>query len=245
MGDMALETSLAERLQDLVIDSPDVGSFLTELCELSAAALSESLGLEVAGAITLQRRHLTSTAGWSSAASRVCDEIQHNFGEGPCLHAMSSGTTVLIRDTRTDMRWPEYGSAISALGQLSVLGVPLALDDGAAAALNVFAPVADAFDATAIGAAEAFAGHAEKSLRLAVRIGARQQLADDLRAAMESRTAVDLAAGIIMAQNRCSQEEALKILAKASSARNQKLRLVAEELVRSVASSPPSTHFTP
>lgn len=245
MDDMAIDTSLAERLQDLVIDSPDVGSFLVELCELSAASLSESLALEVTCAITLQRRHRTSTAGWSSAASRACDEIQHNFGEGPCLHAMNTGTTVLVRDTRTDVRWPEYGSAISELGQLSVLGVPLALDEGAAAALNVFAPVPDAFDATSIDLAETFARHAEKSLRLAVRIGARQQLADDLRAAMESRTAIDLAAGIIMAQNRCSQEEALRILAKASSGRNKKLRHVAEELVKSVASYAPSTHFTP
>ncbi|MGX9898849.1 GAF domain-containing protein [Arthrobacter sp. SA17] len=126
---MAIDTSVAERLQDLVIDSPDVSSFLAELCELSAASLSESMGLEVTCAITLQRRHRTSTAGWSSEASRACDEIQHNFGEGPCLHAMNTGTTVLVRDTRTDMRWPEYGSAISAIGQFSVLGVPLALDE--------------------------------------------------------------------------------------------------------------------
>lgn len=245
MDDMAVDTSVAERLQDLVIDSPDVSSFLAELCELSAASLSESMGLEVTCAVTLRRRHRTATAGWSSEASRACDEIQHNFGEGPCLQAMDTGTTVLVRDTRTDMRWPQYGAAISALGQLSILGVPLALDEGAAAALNVFAPVPDAFDAAAIGLAETFARHAEKSLRLAVRIGARQQLADDLRAAMESRTAIDLAAGIIMAQNRCTQEEALRILAKASSGRNKKLRLVAEDLVKSVAASVPSTHFTP
>jgi GAF domain-containing protein len=156
---------------------------------------------------------------------------------------MNTGTTVLVRDTRTDPRWPEYGMAIATKGQFSVLGVPLTLDSGAAAALNVFAPVPDAFDAAAIQKAELFATHAERALRLAVRIGTRQQLADDLRSAMESRTAIDLAAGIIMGQNRCSQAEAMAILTKASSGRNQKLRDVAEKLLASYAGQQPATHF--
>jgi hypothetical protein len=124
-----------------------------------------------------------------------------------------------------------------------VLGVPLTLDAGAAAALNVFAPIPDVFDAAAIQKAELFACHAEKALRLAVRIGVRQQPAEDLRSAMESRTAIDLAAGIIMGQNRCSQAEAMAILTKASSGRNQKLRDVAEKLVASFAAAGSATHF--
>lgn len=245
MEEIAVNASVTERLQDLVIDSPDVTSFLRELCELSAGLLSGSLGQDVVCAITLRRRHRTTTAAWSSPDACVFDEIQHGYGEGPCLHAMNTGTTVLVRDTRTDDRWPEYCRAIAGRGQLSVLGVPLSLEEGAAAALNVFATAADAFEASAVQNSELFAMQAEKALRLAVRIGARQQLADDLRTAMESRTAIDLAAGIIMAQNRCSQEQALAILAKASSSRNQKLRLVAEQLVASVAATQPSTHFDP
>jgi AmiR/NasT family two-component response regulator len=60
---------------------------------------------------------------------------------------------------------------------------------------------------------------------------------------MESRTAIDLAAGIIMGQNRCSQAEAMAILTKASSSRNQKLRVVAEKIVESFAPEAPATHF--
>jgi hypothetical protein len=142
-----------------------------------------------------------------------------------------------------DSRWPEYCHAIASLGQLSVLGVPLTLDSGATAALNVFSPTADVFDDAAARKAEMFASQAEKALRLAVRIGVQQQLAADLRSAMESRTAIDPAAGIILGQNRCSQAEAMSILTKASSSRNQKLRLVAEKLVESFVPEAPATHF--
>jgi GAF domain-containing protein len=243
MDEIALGTSVTEQLQDLVISSQDVNGFLAELCELSAASLSASIGRDVACAVTLSRHHRRTTAAWSTPAARLFDEIQHDFGEGPCLHAMNTGTTVLVADTRTDARWPEYCLAIAKHGQFSLLGVPLALDAGAAAALNVFAATANAFDAEATQKAESFALQAERALRLAVRIGVRQQLADDLRAAMESRTAIDLAAGIIMGQNRCSQSEAMAILTKASSGRNQKLRDVAVQLVGSFAPGPPATHF--
>ena len=243
MDEITLGASVAEQLQDLVISSQDVNGFLAELCVLSASALSRTLGQEVSCAVTLNRHHRTTTAAWSDPEARLFDEIQHNYGEGPCLHAMSTGTTVLVRNTRGDSRWPEYCHAIASLGQLSVLGVPLTLDSGATAALNVFSPTADVFDDAAARKAEMFASQAEKALRLAVRIGVQQQLAADLRSAMESRTAIDLAAGIIMGQNRCSQAEAMSILTKASSSRNQKLRLVAEKLVESFVPEAPATHF--
>ena len=61
---------------------------------------------------------------------------------------------------------------------------------------------------------------------------------------MESRTTIDIAVGAIMAQNRCSQESALKILKIASSTRNIKLRDVAAAVVASVSEDPKIlTHF--
>jgi hypothetical protein len=64
-----------------------------------------------------------------------------------------------------------------------------------------------------------------------------------LHAMNSARTGIDLAAGIIMGQNRCTQEEAMAILVKASSSRNQKLRTLAEQLVSSMSVQGPVTHF--
>lgn len=237
------EAAVTQELQSLVIDSRDVNEFLHDLCDYAARAISGSMQLPVVCAVTLSRRRRTTTAAWSDQQARIMDEIQQNYGAGPCLHAMNTGTTVLVPDTRMDPRWPEYGQVLAELGQLSVLAVPLILDEDARAALNVFAPAANAFDASALDSAELFAANAQSALRLAVRVATGQQLAADLRAAMESRTAIDLAAGIIMGQNRCSQEEAMAILVKTSSGRNQKLRTVAENLVAAISTQGPVTHF--
>ncbi|MFF1252107.1 ANTAR domain-containing protein [Pseudarthrobacter sp. NPDC058329] len=93
--------------------------------------------------------------------------------------------------------------------------------------------------------AEGFAELAGRALRLALRIADAQNLAEDLTAALEHRTVINLACGVVMAQNRCSQEEAMAVLTQASSHRNQKLRDLAAGILHRVGSGAVSTHFEP
>lgn len=51
--------------------------------------------------------------------------------------------------------------------------------------------------------------------------------------------------GIIMAQNRCTGEEAFNILRSVSSTRNQKLHEVAAQIVSSISGTPGATYFDP
>ena len=84
-------------------------------------------------------------------------------------------------------------------------------------------------------AAEAFAEHGAVSLRLALRIAHLKHARDDLTSAMQYRTAIDNAVGIVMAQNRCSRESAFRIIAETSSHRNIKIHDVAAAIVASIS----------
>lgn len=243
MDEMGLNASVVGQLQDLVIDSEDVSGFLEDLAIFTASSVSAARDQDVLCGVTLSRRRRAMTVAGNNHEARLIDEVQQAYGDGPCLEAMRTGKTVLISDTSGDSQWPEYCATIAERGHLAVLCVPLGLEDGATAALNLFARQRDAFDEASIRSCELFASQAEKALRLAVRIGARQQRAEDLEQAMRSRTAIDLATGVIMGQNRCSQEEAFRILSRASNGRNQKLRDVAESLLRSLANETPASHF--
>lgn len=245
MDEMNVDASVAGQLQDLVIDSEDVSGFLEDLAVFTASSVSAVRGQDVLCGVTLSRRRRSMTVAGSSDEARLIDEVQQAYGDGPCLEAMRTGKTVLVSDTSADAQWPEYCTAIAERGHLAVLCVPLGLEEGATAAINLFARQRDAFDEASIRNCEQFASQAEKALRLAVRIGATQQRAEDLERAMRSRTAIDLATGVIMGQNRCSQEEAFRILTKASNGRNQKLRDVAESLLQSLTSETPVLHFEP
>lgn len=234
--------NVAEHLQDLVLQSSDVGELLHELATFSAASLSATG--EILCGVTLMRHKKPATVATSDPRVQALDEVQYGYGEGPCLAAVRGLVTIHVPDLGEETRWPEYCTAARAEGIGSILSVPLPLEGEAKAGLNLYARRPHAFTAEDIEKAEAYAGEASKALRLAVRIA---QLTDDranLVAAMESRTTIDIAVGTIMAQNRCSQESAMKILRIASSSRNMKLRDVAAAVVASVADDPKVlTHF--
>jgi hypothetical protein len=144
---------------------------------------------------------------------------------------------------RTDNRWPDYCAAIAGHGYYSMMGVPMVLTDEGGAALNFYAREPDTFGPQTVRTAESYAAQAARALQLALRIASHAETSAQLKTAMESRTTIDLAVGMIMAQNRCSQDEAVNILRSASSHRNIKLRDVAAGLIASISKTPATTHF--
>lgn len=237
------EHELLLELQDLIIETGSVADFLGGLATMAAAAAGRASGRTVECGVTLKHNRKTRTVGGSTERAIHLDKIEHQVGDGPCIASMRVKSPVLLADVHTDPRWPVYQKRLIDEGYLSVLGVPLELGDGAAAALNFFAPVPDLFSEDIITEAANFAEIAGRAVRLAVRVATAEGAADDLSAALESRTAINLACGIIMGQNRCSQSEAMGILVKVSSHRNQKLRDVAEEMVRKISGEEASTYF--
>ncbi|MET1064015.1 MAG: GAF and ANTAR domain-containing protein [Arthrobacter sp.] len=126
----------------------------------------------------------------------------------------------------------------------SILAVPLLEDGDTAATLTFFSTSPEAFDDGALAACQALASPAAKAMRLAVRFESACGVNRDLLHAMRSRTTINLATGILMAQSRCSQSEAFELLAKASNTRNVKLRVVAEEILGRFEGGPAETAFS-
>lgn len=241
-GQAAREKDFSSLLQDMVLETSDVERFLADLARLTVDTLS-SPGTEVFCGITLLRPNKAGTVASSSEKARGMDEIQYEFNEGPCLEAARTNRTVMVRDTGDDSRWREYLDALSESGLQSVLGVPIPLDGATRASLNIYAPGADAFTREMVHDAEEFARSASKSLRLAVRIAHLAESRENLQAAMASRATIDVAAGIIMAENRCSLDAAVGILKAAAHARGARIADVAAAVVASVREAEPGAPF--
>ena len=233
------------QLHDLIIGSSNVAEFLTELSAVAASTLSDAAGRPIECGVTLRRRKRSTTIAGSSERAVRLDRLEQALGDGPCIASLEVMSPMVLADAATDKRWPEYQKVLAEHGCRSALGVPLALDEHQSAALNFFAAEPDIFAPDVIQRAEGFADLAGRALRLSLRIGDAQNLADDLTAAMANRTTIDLACGVIMAQNRCSQDEAMALLTKASSHRNQKLRDLAAGILGRVSDGAVTTHFDP
>lgn len=233
---------LVDHLQDLVLKTGDVKVMLDELADFTALTLSDPAA--VFCSITLLQRKKPVTVASSEKGAVRLDETQYRAGEGPCLTAIREETVIHVPDMRREHRWPDYTAAALAEKVGSSLSVPLVLAGEAEAGLNMYSTRSHGFSGEDIENVESYAYHASKALRLAVRISQLAETKNHLIAAMESRTVIDLAAGAIMAQNRCSQESALKVLKIASSSRNVKLRDIAASVVASLSDDPRvQTHF--
>jgi GAF domain-containing protein len=236
------DPTTTEFLQELVLDSADVESFLDGLAGVSARHLSGDGDVVLAG-VTLLRNKKAATVASSSEEALAMDEIQYAYGDGPCMTASREQVTVHVPDLRNEQRWPDYAEAVKDQGMRSVLAVPIALEGDSRAALNLYSNRPGRFDEATVQFVEEFARQASMALRMAVRFAQLTDTSDNLKAALQSRTTIDIAIGVIMAQNRCSQETAFDILRTASNTRNIKLRDVAAAVVVSLGQGHAETHY--
>ncbi|WP_344122105.1 GAF and ANTAR domain-containing protein [Kocuria aegyptia] len=244
MIDSPAGASTRDVMHEMLLDSEDITDFLTQFTRMMATALAGQ-GQAVWCAVTLLREKRAATVASSDPRAEALDEIQYTFGNGPCMTAARTHTVIHVPDVTTEHRWPGYTDAAARAGVASVLGVPFELAGEARAALNIYSTRTDQYDEAAIEAIGHQVGLASSALRLAVRLAGHRDTEADLAAALTSRTTIDLAVGIIMAQNRCPQQQAFDILRSASNHRNRKLRDLAAELVTTVGSGPAETHFHP
>ena len=235
--------SATDQIQNLILESADFEDFLNELARFSAHQMAGD-GDDALCGITLLRDRKAATIGWSSDSAREVDEIQYSLSQGPCLTAAEEEREVHVPDLFEEDRWgPDYATAVASHGLRSVLSLPFNLQGEAKAALNLYSDVPHKFDDRATAKARGYTREISQALRLAVRFSLHTDSAANLRKTLESRTIIDIAIGIVMAQNRCSQEAAVSILTEASSNSNRKLRDIAKSLVDSVGGAGTRTHY--
>jgi GAF domain-containing protein len=222
-------------LQSLLLRTQSVDTFLVELARLAATGVHPSASC----GITARRDGQPITVASSDERAELVDEVQYGVDSGPCLEALRSGMVMDVPDLRAETRWPEYRAHACQHGIRSSLSFPLAVDGSTVGALNLYGFVPHAFAAPVRQQAETFAVQAAAGLTLVLRNVAQAQESEQLEQALASRTIIDQALGILMAQQRCSADEAFALLRAHSQNNNQKLREVAAELITRVTGQAP------
>src|SRR5215216_848607 len=224
---------------------PDEISALTRVTE--DANLSDSLrriaaaGCAVldtcsAASVTLIVAGRPITMAATDELATELDQAQYDTGAGPCLTAARQAQIVRIDSIARDDRWPGFKRAAIGREIASSLSVPLIIaDEDTYGALNSYADTAGAFDAEDEELATAFATQAAIAVSNVVAYWASFELSRNLQAAMEHRSTIEQAKGGLMAEHRCSPDEAFTMLRRRSQAENRKLRDIAADIVAQVA----------
>jgi GAF domain-containing protein len=187
-------------------------------------AVEQIDGAEEAGVTLVQRRGSVETPAASAEVVYRIDALQIEMDQGPCLEAIREHETVYSPDLTADSRWPEWGRRVTEeFGIRSMLCFQLFTHRDNVGALNLYSSSFDGFSDDDREHGLALAAHA------AVAVFAAQEV-DQLKGALDARTAIGVALGILMERFHITQDQAFSVLSRVSSRQNMKLRLLAEEL---------------
>jgi GAF domain-containing protein len=225
----------------LVVDLAGVEGYLQHLVELAADVVVPPASVS----LTWIRDGEPVTLVSSSEVATHVDELQYSADDGPCLSALRSGEKVEVPDLGDENRWSAWGQRARQSGIHAVLATPLVIDGTSTGCLNLYGFGANAFNEDEVRRVDIFAAQLATALTLSRRLKTHERHVLEADAALRSRAVIDQAAGIIMAQQRCPADEAMRLLRAHSSNANRKLRDIAAEIVERTSGAPPgeSTGF--
>ncbi len=229
----APETGQASELTDNISATVkalfSAGNVPDTLAQVADLAVSTIEGCDFAGIFLVEGSEVTTPVCTDALVADV-DALQHSWGEGPCLDAMTQGVAFYAGDLADDPRWPNFGPEATATGMRSLLAVPLVIN-GTPGALNLYARYPHAFGVIDRGRGLLLAAMAGLAFTSAQTHEDDERRAANLHAALATREVIGQAQGILMERERLSSDQAFDILRRASQHLNLKLRDIAQNLV--------------
>ena len=182
-------------------------------------------GCEAAGVSLVRSKGTIDTPAASDDVVEIGERLKAELGEGPCLGRPPEGDMVYVADLETDPRWPRWGPRLhEATGVRSLLSLRLFTVQNTLGALNLYSSKPDGFGEQDKAEGSALAAH------IAIAVAAAQRI-DQLETALDSRTVVAQACGLLMERYDIDAVRAFALLGRLSSTSNVKLRDLAARLV--------------
>lgn len=234
MGNLAPDRDrVAEGLTEmaaLLLSVEDMSEALSHIARIAVAVIPDgpSCGITV-----VMDGHAVTEVYAGSIPAQV-EKTQHTRGDGPCLQAIHTGCPVVVQDLAAEERWGDWPALALDAGARAVYAHPLEVDGEVLGALSLYSHEPNMFTDEINEIALQFARPAALLLAGVLRRLSQEEVIRQLRAAISSRSVIDQAIGIVMAQRRCGPEEALSALRRMSNNRNIKLRDIAARLIASL-----------
>jgi GAF domain-containing protein len=177
-----------------------------------------------AGIIFVHAKNRVETVATTHPMVADFDRVQFECGQGPDINVTPDRYSVLVSDTRTDSRWPDWARYVADAGVRSVLGTRLYTSATTIGSLNLYDAEANHFSVEDQQVAHILARHA------AVALDSAKDTANLWRA-IDARKTIGQAQGILMERFSIDADRAFAVLRRYSQDNNIKLHAVAERLI--------------
>jgi signal transduction protein with GAF and PtsI domain len=168
----------------------------------------------------------------SDAAMELLEQVQHDFGEGPCLAAYAEDRVVAVEDLRRERVWDRLAAVVGQLQVRAVLSVPVRLADQPVGTLDVYVTRPRAWTSGEVEALGALAVVTAELVSTAVELANREVEVAQLRRALASRVWIEQAKGVLAATGGVSPDAAFQQLRKRARSSSRKVVDLAQEVVQ-------------
>jgi anti-anti-sigma factor len=176
------------------------------------------------------------SAAVSDRTAVAVDRAQYVTGEGPCLEAALSGDRIRFDVAPGDGRYVRFAPFATQAGVRAVLSMPVALWGVTIGSVNLYSPGALPPDADAMGwvmAAQVAAALVKSEITTDALM-----LAGRFQERMEIPRGADLAAGLAAGFERCSREQAGRLLGSPPLTANGSVAVAAERVIDHLGGAP-------
>jgi GAF domain-containing protein len=223
--DMLVRTFV--ELADTLVDNFEVVEVTQSLVERCVELFDAAAGLLLVDPDGTMR-----VLASSSDQLRVLELFEIQTNEGPCLDCCLSGEQVVNQHLAgAEDRWPRFTPAAVDAGYRSVHAFPVRLRQQVIGALNLFREDEMPLDAIDVAAAQGFADATAISILQQRALQDAHLLAEQLRAALDSRVVIEQAKGMIAERAQLSVDEAFARIRSYARSHNEKVTAVCRRVV--------------
>lgn len=230
MDDDRLAEALVE-FADTLVDDFDVIEFMHRL----AIRCVELLAVDAAGLMLADQYGQLRVVAASSEQVRLMDPMQSELHDGPSVSCYRNGTPVLVTDLSATDRWPRLTDQAAGQGLRAVFALPMRLRTETIGVANLFRAEPGALSERDARIGQALADVATIGLLQQRAIRRRQELAEQLQTALNTRVAIEQAKGVLAERFSLDMDAAFRALRQYARSRRLRLSDVAHDVVGGAA----------
>jgi transcriptional regulator with GAF, ATPase, and Fis domain len=216
------------KLADALVSDFDVVEMLDQLVR----GCVELLDVDAAGILLLNQEGALEVAASSNGAARYMEIFQVQSESGPCVEVVRTGRPIVVTErAEIERRWPVFGRAVARVGYSAVYALPMRVRDETIGALNLFSTTPPRLDELDTEVTQALADAATIGIMQQRSITRATLLAEQLQLALNTRTAVEQAKGIVAEYGGVDVGTAFEAIRKFARSHRANLSSVAEQLV--------------
>jgi GAF domain-containing protein len=226
---MTSENLLAtlSQLAEVLLTQRTLGGALANIAEVATTSVPSCDAASVA--LSINGRPTTASA--TARIALELDMVQYDLHDGPCLTTFRSMEALRLDLVGLEEKLPHFAVAARQRGITSVLSSPAIWGDELIATLNLYSH-GGTFDESAEAIAAVLATQVTIAVSRSPEFAAARGVVEQAQRDADDRSDIDLATGILMANQACTADQAAGLLRQAAADDEQTILQIAHRIIQ-------------